>query len=133
MRILITGSRDWTDVNIIRDAIGRVLAGSDPQFVWIVTGACPTGADFIAAHLAKEFGFRLEEHPADWSQGRSAGPKRNAKMVGLGADVCLAFLKDCSSPNCTIKEKHLSHGADGCAKLAVNAGIPTLRYYEKEN
>jgi hypothetical protein len=45
-------------------------------------------------------------------------------MVGLGADVCLAFLGPCTSRHCRRVDPHWSHGTSGCAQLAKAAGIP---------
>ena len=92
LRILVTGSRNWTDWNAIATAIGRASTGWSPSSVTVVHGACPTGADAIADELADRFGFTVERHPADWDRhGRAAGPIRNQEMVNLGADVCLAL------------------------------------------
>ncbi|HET6917255.1 MAG TPA: DUF2493 domain-containing protein [Acidimicrobiales bacterium] len=132
MRILVTGSRDWADEptvwHAIDDAIHDLGADHNGQ-VAIVHGACPTGADAIADRIAIEGDCRPERHPANWSRGRKAGPERNAHMVSLGADICLAFIGDCTSPRCNIEGKHPSHGASGCADLAERAGIPTRRFY----
>ena len=44
--------------------------------------------------LQKKLGWVLETHPADWAQyGKPAGFIRNKKMVDLGANICLAFIK----------------------------------------
>lgn len=94
MRILITGSRNHTDRKLIRDAIYRTYCDAGmPDKVTVVHGACPSGgADKIAHDIALEYGFNVEPHPANWKRyGPSAGPKRNGKMVLLGADICLAF------------------------------------------
>src|SRR5262249_49674527 len=101
-RVLVTGSRAWTDRDAIRDALGEHWAPGNV----LVTGACPNGADAIAEHLWRSWGGPVERHPADWSEGRSAGQARNAAMVALGADICLAFIRD-DSP-----------GASCCARLA---------------
>jgi hypothetical protein len=50
-------------------------------------------------------------------------------MVSLGADLCLAFIGDCTSPRCDIEGEHPSHGATGCASLAEAAGIPVRRFF----
>jgi len=128
LRILITGSRDWDDERIVRDALRGVASGIASQDVTVVHGACPTGADAHADLAARIFGMNYERHPADWSRGRKAGPERNAHMVSLGADLCLAFIGPCTSPRCNITGPHDSHGATGCADLAEKAGIPTRRY-----
>lgn len=121
-RLLITGSRDWAFPHIVEaqillaiaeaQSLGKIVTADD---VIIVHGDCPTGADAQANEIAERYGWNVESHPADWSIGKKAGPLRNAKMVDLGADMCLAFI----GPS--------SKGAKGCAKMAENAGIKTKR------
>ena len=115
-RVLITGSRTWStqDWRVIFDA----LAEYNYPPVTLVSGACPRGADHIAERIAADLGWTIERHPADWKggYGRAAGFVRNAEMVKLGADVCVAFIKDGS------------RGATHCADLAEKAGIPVKRY-----
>jgi len=134
MRVLITGSRGWTDRLLIgntlieyhqTDAAGFDLVDQPT----LVSGACPTGADHVAEVAARFLGWPIERHPADWDvHGRSAGFRRNAEMVALGADVCLAFISDCTSPRCDKPQPHPSHGASHTADLAEKAGIPTRRF-----
>lgn len=118
-RVLITGSRSWTDEQAIRDALASVISLQGPENVTVVHGAASRGADAIADRVATSWGggLTVERHPADWARfGRSAGFRRNADMVALGADLCLAFILD-GSP-----------GASHTADLAEKAGIPTRRY-----
>lgn len=132
MRILVTGSRSWTDEHVVHAELDRLHELHGP--LTIVHGACPTGADFFASTWA--IGKRdvtVERHRADWKQlGRSAGPERNARMVDLGADVCLAFIGRCTSPRCSQPGRHDSHGATGCAELAEAAGIPVTVFRPQE-
>jgi hypothetical protein len=118
-RILVTGSRDWDDPQELRLAL---IGASVPHLpVVVIHGACPTGADAMAAEWAADYGVRTEEHPADWGRlGKAAGPTRNAEMVATGADACLAFIRAGS------------RGATGCADLAGQAGIPVRRYLRPE-
>lgn len=121
-RILVTGSRDWTDIEVIgqalEDAWALVSNGDLRAEVVLVSGACPTGADRIAERLWEAFRRPVERHPADWdAYGKAAGPRRNQEMVNLGADICLAF----PLPG--------SRGTRHCANAAELAGIPVL-YYE---
>ena len=114
VRILVTGSRNWDD----EAAIYEALYAHDQPGAVLVSGACPTGANRIAEDYATAtFGWALEVHPADWDRyGKAAGFRRNAEMVALGANVCLAFIKNGS------------RGATHTAELAERAGIPTVRH-----
>lgn len=124
-RLLITGSRDWTDENAVRDALTAYWQSVQPATITLVSGHCGRGADAIAEKVWQEAGLPVETHPAHWSRGPKAGPERNAHMVALGADHCIAFIGPCTSRRCTNPEPHDSHGATSCADLAITAGIPT--------
>jgi hypothetical protein len=127
-RVLVTGSRDWQEVGVVRRALAEVLAvRPHDQPLVVVHGDCPTGADIMAKVWAlttftsacnDDYERVTEEsHPAAWHvHGRQAGPIRNRAMVELGANVCLAFIRNGS------------RGASHTAALAEKAGIPTWRY-----
>lgn len=122
MRILITGSRDWTDTEVIIEALRAVVvenAETTQADMTLVSGACPTGADNICEDVALFLGMVVERHPADWKRyGKSAGFRRNSEMVNLGADICLAFIKNDSK------------GATMTKNLAEKAGIETRVFRE---
>jgi len=140
-RILVTGSRLWSDGLSVAAALGDAAPGRARDVV-VVHGMCDprrpgTGqmvpwmeaegfpledqlrlasADWLADRWAVMHGAGYERHPADWARfGKDAGPRRNAEMVALGADVCIAWIKDGS------------RGATHCADLAEKAGIPVMR------
>ncbi|MET8694756.1 DUF2493 domain-containing protein [Streptomyces bauhiniae] len=117
-RILVTGSRTWDDDTVIGEALSEAIRPVwHDRNVVIVHGACPSGADQMAHEWAEVFGVDVERHPADWNRYcKAAGPRRNAHMVHLGADLCLAFIRDGS------------RGATHCADLAEKAGITVRRY-----
>lgn len=124
-RVLITGSRTWDDVPTLRGALNDVLTGL-PNLatpVVVVHGDCPHGADRQASVWVRDaqrgplFVVTEEKHPANWQlNGKRAGFIRNQLMVNLGADLCLAFIKDSS------------RGASHTARLAEQAGIETRRF-----
>lgn len=131
MRILVTGSRDWEDRLAVYRALNGICDEYDlnfepdeygntmpkPSKVTVVHGDCPTGADHWADQWCLGSFFEAERHPADWNKyGKSAGPRRNEEMVDLGADICLAFIKNDSK------------GATHTANLAEKAGIKVRRY-----
>lgn len=130
MRILITGSRDWSDRERVQDEIDRYLnekisRNFFPEIV-IVHGDCPTGADHWASLYADSEDFINEKHPADWERyGKRAGFLRNAEMVEKNADVCLAFIQQCGKTNCVAPKPHGSHGATMTLRMARNSGMPT--------
>lgn len=118
MRILVTGSRNYSDRQRMFDALNdtRILNGEPEPFIVVHGGA--SGADTLSGEWVKFMNSRgvpvVEEvHPAEWAKhGKSAGPIRNQKMVDLGADLCLAF---------PVGE---SRGTRHCMSRAVAAGIP---------
>jgi hypothetical protein len=113
-RVLVTGSRNWEDQAAIWQALAEIVRQLPPdRDVVLVHGACPRGADEMAHQWMCRYGGTIEAHPANWvKHGKAAGFRRNAEMVVLGADVCLAFIKDGS------------RGASHTARLAEEAGIP---------
>jgi hypothetical protein len=93
MRVLICGSRDWTNKALIEAWFDWL---EDKKPVTIVHGDCPTGADRIAARLAVQYGYSVEAHPPERSKypGNSAYYIRNKAMVDSGVDMVIAFLKN---------------------------------------
>ena len=95
-RILVTGSRSWTNEKAVSDAlVAAYLGAPSGAKVVVVHGDCPTGTDALAEDFCQRVGILTEAHPAMWQKkGKAAGYIRNREMVELGADVCLAFWKN---------------------------------------
>jgi hypothetical protein len=112
-RVLITGDRRWKCFALADRIVGRLAARHGALVV--VHGAA-SGVDTAFHEAALAHRVPVEPHPADWGRfGDAAGPRRNAEMVTLGADLCLAIHRDIRR----------SKGTRGCASLAIGAGIPT--------
>lgn len=118
-RIIVTSSRTWDREDVIWGALDHLAAGAFAagyDRAVVVHGACPTGGDAHADawYRAKrgEMPLGVERHPANWAEhGKKAGYLRNLFMTRLGADVCLAAIRD------------ESKGATCCVELAERAGI----------
>lgn len=111
MRVIVTISRDFDDYDAVLNKITALSLGTvTPVQITIVHGA--SQMDWFAAGIACALGMEHEPHPADWERlKKGAGFVRNQEMVDAGADLCIAFIKDCS------------HGATDCAARADEAGI----------
>lgn len=114
MRMLITGSRNHDNKDLIVDSIEFYLGESYIEDVTIIEGGA-RGADRIAREHGLDMGYSIETFNADWKQyGKKAGGIRNQKMVDSGADICLAFpLKN-------------SIGTYDCVRRAKKSGIKTI-------
>lgn len=78
-RVLITGSRNWTDEAPIRELIDSL-----PSDAIVIHGNAP-GADLIANRLSLARGLHVKAWQAAWHRfGRDAGPMRNQRMVDEG-------------------------------------------------
>jgi hypothetical protein len=123
MRIIICGSRDWTETKPIHAEINRLLARYGSELV-IIHGVCETGADEIANDYCIQKDIRIIPFPAKWKrQGNAAGPIRNQRMIDEGKlDGVVAF----------------DMGGTGTASMmekARAAGLPVIvhRRYVDEN
>jgi hypothetical protein len=87
MRVLVCGGRHYSD------ALGvfRVLDALPDGPLTIINGGAP-GADALARRWAERSHVEVRTFPADWSVGRSAGPRRNQRMIDEGMpDLVIAF------------------------------------------
>lgn len=124
MKLIVTGSRDWVDEDLIEQAfyVFTDSALNRNEQITVVHGDCPTGADAIANWIAENYGFHIRRYPAEWNlHGRGAGPIRNEEMVRehRNADYVLAF---------PLGE---SRGTRGCMKIASEAGLTVVNLGEK--
>lgn len=93
MRVIVCGSRRWHNRARISDRLFNL-----PSDTTVVHGGA-RGADTIAGQEAEKLGFLVEVHRPDYDQHfyKAAPLKRNTKMAELGADLCIAFMKDGST------------------------------------
>jgi hypothetical protein len=114
MRVIVTGSTQWTDV----DAIRRELSRLPPDSV-IIHGDC-AGADTLAGEIARELGLAVERWAktnADYQKYQKAAWKAlNERMLASGTTLILAF-----HPEWQDKEK--ARGTNHMITLAREAGI----------
>ena len=91
MRLIVAGSRDFSDYELLCEVLDEFLGGLNIEAVEIVSGGA-RGADRLGERYARE---RLKVPAklflADWrSEGRSAGITRNIRMGQYG-DALVAF------------------------------------------
>lgn len=110
-RVLVCGGRDYED----HEQLFRVLTAAhfaNPIILLIHGGA--SGADDLAGQWARHVGVRWKAYPAHWkSEGKSAGPKRNQRMLDDGKPhLVIAF------PG--------GKGTANMIKQAKTAGVPVV-------
>ena len=128
-RVLVTGSREWKDREAIYKALTKAVKDNSHGWRVILVHGDARGADRMADSVAREMGWSIEKHPARWEEHTDncphyhegervcmdSGKRRNKEMVELGADVCVAFVKDNST------------GTAHCMTLAAKKNIPVIR------
>ena len=114
MRLLICGSRNFEDFGLLAMKLSAIV--SQVKTPVVVVSGCSRGADHMGEQWAKARGYEVEQYPADWSQGKSAGYRRNQKMINTATHV-VAFWDG------------VSKGTEHTINLAKSAGLP-LRIVE---
>lgn len=88
MKLLIAGSRDYTNYSVVNKVCTHLLTLYDIDT--IISGHA-RGADTLGERFAHEHDLQLDIYPADWNTyGRSAGYIRNEIMI-KHADMCVVF------------------------------------------
>lgn len=120
VRVLVCGSRNWTDTFIIWTLLSGIQARPDAGRKMVVIQGGAKGADRIAWEWA-QVSFdnpdsNCMEFTADWDKyGKRAGYLRNARMLNEGKpDLVLAF-----------RSEGESKGTDMMIDIAGAAKVPT--------
>jgi hypothetical protein len=88
MKVIIAGSREFSDLQLLYTKCEEVLANENE--VEIVSGTA-RGADKLGEHYASLKGYSVRQFPADWDKhGKAAGYIRNKEMAEY-ADCLIAF------------------------------------------
>lgn len=113
MRVLVCGSRGWTD----KDRIRAVLEELAPSCACVIDGAA-RGADQLGHEVAVELGLETMRFPAQWKLlGKRAGHIRNQQMLDEGKpDIVIAFWDG------------LSRGTMDMIERCTKAGVPSKVY-----
>lgn len=93
IRVLVCGSRDWTDPKPIAAVLTGLWELSGHSLV-LIHGAATRGADRLADVLGRSLDLKIKEFPADWEHRPKhlAGPERNVRMLKEGKpDLVYAF------------------------------------------
>ena len=112
IKVLVCGGRDYQDKDRVFDILDQLH--KKHQIVQIIHGVCP-GADLLGETWAKDRQIAYLGIPAKWAtEGRSAGPIRNQRMLDEGVpDIVVAF------PG--------NRGTEGMIRLAEKAGVKVQR------
>ena len=88
MKIIIAGSRDITDFDIICKAI--ITSNAKEKITELVSGTA-RGVDALGEKWAEIYHIPIKKFPANWNKyGKSAGYRRNEEMSEYG-DALLAI------------------------------------------
>lgn len=88
-KLVICGSRDIKeDVTPYISVIDSLLKDKVETHRIVIISGCAKGGDLIGEKYAELKGYEIHRYPADWNRyGKSAGYKRNEKMVAVGTAI----------------------------------------------
>jgi hypothetical protein len=119
MKVAISGSRTFTDQDLVERVIDRLIERGDE----VLIGDARSGVDYFA-HVYLDYRAddvkNYEVYEAEWDKyGKSAGYLRNKWMIH-DADQLIAML----APGLPTK------GTSGAIEIALKKGIPVYVYHE---
>lgn len=115
MKIMVSGSRTWTDETMMLDAFVTHVPWNLRGSVTLFHGDA-AGADRMADRLWRTYRIGpVVPIPANWALGRRAGPIRNGLLVAQMPDKALFF--NLGTP-----------GTTDALRQAREAGIVTFEY-----
>lgn len=110
-RVIIAGSRGFSDYDLLRTKCDRILSGISTGRQIVVVSGTARGADQLGERYARERGFAVRQFPADWERhGKQAGYLRNREMAEH-ADALIAFWDG------------QSHGTKMMIEIAMRKGL----------
>lgn len=90
-RLVIAGSRNFADYPALSRAVDEYLQKLSPKRPVVIVSGTAKGADRLGEQYARQKGYPVEEHPANWHYfGKAAAVKRNAEMAQI-ADAVIVF------------------------------------------
>lgn len=90
-RVIIAGSRGFNDYDLMKMKCDYFLNEKVKTNDIVIISGTARGADKHGERYARERGYELEAHPADWDKyGKSAGYRRNQEMAEV-ADAVICF------------------------------------------
>lgn len=85
MRLIIAGSRDFTNYTFLRDKLDFLLKNIEEE-IEIVCGEA-RGADKLGRQYGEFRGYKIKSFPANWDLGKGAGFLRNREMAQYGTHL----------------------------------------------
>ena len=90
MRVIIAGSRGIKNYESVRLEMSKIvwdknMTREEQKNVEIITGQCRNSPDEMGELFAKRNGLKHTGFPANWKDGKKAGPLRNRKMAEYSA------------------------------------------------
>ena len=132
MRIGVTGPRTWTDRRAIEGLFFALYedALEQGESVTLLEGEAE-GFDTLCRQVAEMLGWIIEPYPIkSWYVNgqfdRTAGHKRNERMVQAGADHWIAGIMQCDKPEHSNQSAHITHGTADCIKRLKRRGIEPI-------
>jgi YspA, cpYpsA-related SLOG family len=131
-RLLVTGSRTWTDTDLIRVALraAMVSLAVPEQEITLVHGGAH-GADQLAGQVGRQLGMRIEVREAQWRRCTDAcihdlrAAKSYCPEAGYRRNVEMIVSMEPGSLMLTFAAK-VPSGTSGCAQVARRCGLDVV-------